>query len=333
VAEGFFAPDRLAVPGLPVAELVAAMVRIVPRTLLRLDIAADAESAARLARNEDLPEGGEVWHRYFTEADKARASDPEFANAMVRHEFSTQVRAGASFPVTVPLQGGGTGFAIDARGHVLSNYHLVIAEVSHYRREAGALGAEALCRSVGAQVAEPDGQGGWRWRDAEAVWLVSNPPAARALEADAAGLFHPREDTALLRVEPAPASFLRLSTRDVATADAVWMAGFPMRSARSVEARRALGYADADGSLRVTHGRVTGGDERYFEADLDGSAGNSGSAILDDTGRVVGVFSRSTGGHASRNAVEYGTVTRVGVRSRLAVEGLGLAALLADNAA
>ena len=55
------------------------MVRILPRTLLRLDIAADAETAARLNRNEDLPEGGEVWHRFFTEADKARATDPEFA--------------------------------------------------------------------------------------------------------------------------------------------------------------------------------------------------------------------------------------------------------------
>ena len=67
------------------------MVRILPRTLLRLALAADAETAARLNRNEDLPEGGEVWHRFFTEADKARASDPEFATAMVRHEFSERV--------------------------------------------------------------------------------------------------------------------------------------------------------------------------------------------------------------------------------------------------
>ena len=330
MAEGFFAPDRLPIPGLAAAELVAAMVRILPRTLLRLDIAADAESAARLARNDDLPEGGEVWHRFFTEADKARVDDPEFANAMVRHEFSAQVRAGATFPVTVPLQGGGTGFAIDARGHVLSNYHLVIAEVSHYRREAGVLDTEVPCRSVSAQIAEPDGRGGFRWRDADALRLVANPPAARALEADASGLFHPREDTALLRVEPAPSAFLRLSMRDVGPGDAVWMAGFPLRSARREAARTALGYADADGSLRVTHGRVTGGDRRYFEADLDGSAGNSGSPILDDTGRVVGMFSRGTGGNPSRNAVEYGHVTRVGVRSRLAIEGLGLGPLLAS---
>ena len=104
MAEGLFAPDRLAIPGVPAPALVAAMVRILPRTLLRLDIAADAESAARLNRNEDLPEGGEVWHRFFTEADKARATDPEFATGMVRHEFSERVRAGASFPLTVPCR-------------------------------------------------------------------------------------------------------------------------------------------------------------------------------------------------------------------------------------
>jgi len=34
-----------------------------------------------------------------------------------------------------------------------------------------------------------------------------------------------------------------------------------------------------------------------------------------------------------RNAVEYGHLTRVGVRSRLAIEGLGLETLLARGAA
>jgi hypothetical protein len=231
----------------------------------------------------------------------------------------------------VPLQGGGSGFAIDAQGHVLSNYHLVIAEVSHYRREAGVLDAEVPCRSVRAQIAEPDGSGGWRWRDAESLWLVANPSTERALEPDATGLLHPREDTALLRVAPAPSSFLRLTTRDVAPGEPVWMAGFPLRSARGSASRQALGYADADGGLRVAHGSVTGGDERYFETDLDGAMGNSGSPIFDATGGVVGMFSRATG-NGLRNAVEYGHLTRVGVRSRLAIEGLGLETLLARGA-
>jgi hypothetical protein len=41
------------------------------------------------------------------------------------------------------------------------------------------------------------------------------------------------------------------------------------------------------------------------------------------------MFSRGRGGKPARNAIEYGHVCRVGVRSRHAVEGLGLASLLA----
>jgi len=160
------------------------------------------------------------------------------------------------------------------------------------------------------------------------VWLVSNPPTARALEEDAAGLSHPREDTALLRVEPPPAHFLRLAPGDAAHGMRIWMAGFPLRSARRPEALAAHGYRDADGSLRVASGQVTVSSHAdYFEADVDGSMGNSGSPALDATGSVVGLFSRATG-HGPRNAFEYGHVSRVFVRSRVAVAGLGLAAVL-----
>ena len=98
MAEGLFAPDRLAIPGVPTHALVAAMVRILPRTLLRLDIAADAETAARQNRNEDLPEGGEVWHRFFTEADKARATDPEFATGWCAMNSASGSGPARAFP-------------------------------------------------------------------------------------------------------------------------------------------------------------------------------------------------------------------------------------------
>jgi S1-C subfamily serine protease len=106
------------------------------------------------------------------------------------------------------------------------------------------------------------------------------------------------------------------------------MAGFPLRSARRADALRAHGYADADGSLRVSRGQVTrAADDFYFESDVDGSMGNSGSPALDAFGRVVGMFSRATG-NGPRNAFEYGHVSRVFVRSSLAIDGLALAGLL-----
>lgn len=324
MSEGFFPPETLTVPHLPSDTLCAAMVRIFPATLLRLDLAPTAEEARDRARNEDLPDGSELWHRFFTPDDLARASDPEFAMGMVRHEFSRLVRAGATFPQTVPLDGGGSGFAITSAGHVLTNYHLVTSEVANHQRELGALHTEVRCRSLRAQVARPSPDGGWQWNDADAVWLVSNPPEARAVVNDARGVAHLREDTALLRVEPAPSAFLPLSTRLPAASEPVWMAGFPLRTAREPEALRKHGYTDADGTLRVSTGRVLeADDDDGLVSDVDGSMGNSGSPLFDGTGQVVGLFSRAAG-NGPKNAFSYGHMTRVCVGSRRAIDGLEL---------
>lgn len=327
MAEGMFDPDRAAIPGVPVDKLRGALVRIVPSTLLQLEMVDTPAEAARLARNEMLPEGTELWHRAYTRDQAARCNDPRFALAMVNHEFCSLVQQGAAFPQTVKLAGGGTGFAISPAGHVLTNLHLVSSEVEHHRREDGAVDAEVRCAQLRAQVAVRDGAGKWTWRDCDAVYLVANPPFARGYWKDPDGGWHLREDTALLRVEPAPASFLPLSTRRVAVGDPVWMAGFPMRTARDPAALANAGYRDADGSLRVSIGQVIAeeGDD-YFVSNLDGAAGNSGSPVLDDQGRVVGLFSRWTG-EGPRSLVEYGYMQRVHVRTQMAVDGLALASL------
>lgn len=328
MSEGLFTPQQMQVPGIPADDLIASLVRILPSTILHLDIVATADAAREQARNEALADGSEVWHRFFTPEDLARCADPAFAMGMVRHEFCELVSAGTRFPQSVRLQGGGTGFAISPGGHVLTNYHLVTSEVANHRREQGALNEEVLCRSLRAQVAREQPDGTWRWQDAAAMWLVSNPPTSRALWEDETGLSHPREDTALLRVDPAPSKVLALSARAVARGERVWMAGFPLRSARRAAALCEHGYSDADGSLRVSSGHITAtADSSYFESDLDGSMGNSGSPVLDSFGKVVGMFSRATG-DGPRNAFEYGYLVRVHVRSGLAIDGLELASVL-----
>jgi len=327
MAEGIFDPDRAAVPGVAVDRLCGAMVRVLPSTLLRLELADTPEAAGALARNEMLPEGTELWHRAFTRDQMARCDDPRFALAMVNHEFCTLVRQRTTFPQTVKLAGGGTGFAISPAGHVLTNLHLVSSEVEHHRREAGAVDAEVRCAQLKAQIALRDETGTWRWRDCDAVYLVANPPFSRGYWQDADGRWHLREDTALLRIEPAPVSFLPLSTRRVAAGEAIWMAGFPLRTARSPAALQRVGYRDADGSLRICTGRVIAEEaDDYFVSDLDGSAGNSGSPVFDGSGSVVGLFSRWSGDGPS-SLIEYGHMQRIHVRTGLAVSGLGLGSL------
>ncbi|MDC6170270.1 S1 family peptidase [Paucibacter sp. XJ19-41] len=327
MAEGFFDPADMAVPQVRADRLCAAMVRIRPKTMLVLGIAESQAQADALARNEIHADGSEHWYRFFTPQDLDRANEPEFAMGMVRHEFARLVRAGSSFPATVPLDGGGTGFAINPDGHVLTNYHLVTGEVGYYRREEGAIDEEVLCRGLCADIAIRNKQGGWDWVAAREVWLVSNPPKARALWDDGQGRLHPREDTALLRIVPPPSAHLSLSPRIPALGEPVWMAGFPLRSARRGEALAAGGYTDADGSLRVSTGVVTALEAPdFFTTDLDGSMGNSGSPVFDAQGQVIGMFTRAAG-NGPRNAFEFGHVQRVHVTTALATSGLGLLAV------
>lgn len=289
-----------------------------------LDIVATSEEANARARNESQADGSEYWYRYFTPEDLARASDPVFAMGMVRHEFARAVRDGASFPAMVPLDGGGTGFAVGPHGHVLTNYHLVTSEVGNFSRESGALHRSVRCRSLRAQVANKVEGEGWVWTDAQEVYLVSNPPADCAIRSDGEGHAELREDTALLRVVPSPIGFLSLSRTQPAIGTAVWMAGFPLRSARSSSALASIGYSDADGSVRVSAGRVTAAEPPdYFTTDLDGSMGNSGSPVFAADGQVIGMFSRAKG-DGPRNAFEYGFVQRVHVTADLAVRGIEL---------
>ncbi len=255
MAEGLFDPADLCPPGVRVDTLRAAVVRILPRTPLHLDIVADRETAHKLARNELQDDGSEHWFRYFTDADRARCDDPLFALGMVNHEFCQVVKRGDAFPASVMLDGGGTGVAVSAQGHVLTNFHLATGEIERLGRNGGVLDCEQACRHLRVQWAQADGAGGWHWVDAEAVHVVSNPPHADAFRetADARYRYRLHADVALLRIEPAPSAWLPLSAQSPLIGAPVWMAGYPLRTARAAAARAAHGYHDADGSLR--HGR------------------------------------------------------------------------------
>jgi S1-C subfamily serine protease len=196
--------------------------------------------------------------------------------------------------------------------------------VSNHGRTAGVIDVEARCKTLRVQIPHQVGPDHWEWHDADRVWLVSNPSESAAIREHADGTGSLLEDVALLRVEPAPSSFISLDPRRVQLGDRVWMVGFPLRTARSAAALIHLGYSDADGSLRVSSGEVTAVDnDEYFSTNCDGSMGNSGSPVLNESGQVVGIFSRGTG-DGSKNAFAYGHVTRVQVSSRLTIRSLSL---------
>jgi len=325
MSEGLFTPSQIQIPGLEASTLIGAMVRILPRTRLILDIVDTPEQASELARNESAIDGAEVWYRYFTDEDRYRADDPEFRMGMVRWEFSNLVKAGAPFPAETWLDGGGSGFCIDQSGLVLTNYHLVTGEVAYHARESGVVDQEVPCRALRAQIARPTPDGAWSWHEADSVYLVSNPSVAQAISHPGEAPAELRQDVALLRIDPPPMGKLRISTRQLSVGDRIWMAGFPLRTARPPTARARIGYGDADGTLRISTGEVTQAEcTDYFTSDIDGSMGNSGSPAIDEAGTVVGMFSRAVG-NGPRNAFEYGHTQRVFVSSALAKAALGIA--------
>src|SRR5207237_1039568 len=162
-------------------------------------------------------------------------------------EFARHLRDGGSLPAQIPLEGGGTGFAITSKGHILTNYHLVTADIADHGREVGKVNDEVRCRTLRVQTARRDANGSWQWIDADAVWLVSNPPAQRAIDNHGNNTGSLREDTALLRVVPIPMTHLSLTRNAPAVGDPAWMAGFPLRTARGAAARARVGYEDANG--------------------------------------------------------------------------------------
>ena len=324
MSEGLFTPEQCPIPGLKTHSLKAATVRVLPRTVLLLDWAADTDEVRAKARNETLADGSERWHRFFTRADAERITDPGFRMGMVRFEFSKHLSNGGTLPAELPLDGGGSGFAITPQGHVLTNYHLVTSEIGNHNRKRGAINDEVLCRSLRVQVARPTSSGALSWEDARQVWLVSNPPESDAIHDRGDNTGELRQDISLLRVAPAPHAHLCLANRSPVVGEPVWMAGFPLRTARSLETKARFNYEDADSTLRISKGtvlRVEGSE--YFETDCDGSMGNSGSPILSADGTVLGFFSRAVG-DGPRNAFEYGHVTRVQVSALYARRALQL---------
>ena len=322
MVEGLYAPAQVADPFFGRSTTLGAMVRILPTTELELHLVDDEATARALAKNETV-DGVSVWRRAFSRSDVARCADGGFFCGMISHEFCTAVAQGRTFPHRTPLIGGGTGFAITRSGHILTNYHLVAAEVEALGRSHGSLGSEVKLAGLRVQLPDPGTDGDLVWRDADAVYLVSNPPTSRAVHSEDGIRGVLREDVALLRIEPAPARCFRLRRGRIEVGEPVWMMGFPLRTRRSPEALQSLGYADADGSLRVTSGTVTEREQDYFTTDADGSMGNSGSPLFDINHDVVGLFSRSAG-DGPRNAIEYGHMSRVNVDIELAISSLAL---------
>src|SRR5688572_8668830 len=145
MAEGLFDPRVFPFPASFDAERVlAALVRLVPRTIVHLDLFDDEEARRAFSGNALDADGAEVWRRGFLRADVDRCAAPPFSCRMAQHVLCRAIAEGRPFPALVPLEGGATG-ALVGGSRVLTNRHCVASwlpcdTVPHLRVERSTSG-------------------------------------------------------------------------------------------------------------------------------------------------------------------------------------------------
>ncbi len=128
------------------------------------------------------------------------------------------------------MQGGAAAFCLNAAGDLLTNCHVAREEIEAQGRTHGSTSV-AKCTYLRAEA----------WADLQ--W-VANPPQTD---------WKAGYDWTLLRARDERVNPLPLARRDPEIGGPVWSFGFPLRSRRTADE-----YPDADGSLRVSRGVVTG---------------------------------------------------------------------------
>ncbi len=242
----------------------------------------DAEIFRPAQAKSFVAEGATLWHVVLTTAEL----DMIRSNLGVRlkpglFEIAHAFEGVTAFPTQriVRLQGAAVGFFISADGLFLTNYHVMREEIEAAGRTAGSR-ESLLCRYTSFEVPIVKRGKIQGWKPLTRVELVSN-----LSERD----WQEGYDAALLRAPLKPSGYLPIAQRSPVLGEEVWSFGFPVRTRRSPERLQAVGYSDADGSLRVSYGTVTElPSDHTFVSDSDGFSGNSGSPTLNQAGEVLG---------------------------------------------
>jgi S1-C subfamily serine protease len=233
-------------------------------------------------RKTYLPQGVILWHIILTKQQLlAMMEDPNSAYEIGIDDIVRSFKGVNSFPAEriVPITGWANATFISRDGLLLTNYHVVREQIEALGREHGCAG-EVPAAYLHAEIPRVAGNQIVGWIPAQHLDLVANLSSADWQ----AGL-----DGALLRVRDAvPHGYLDVRQTAATVGEPIWLYGFPFATNRSAAELQRFGYENADQSLRVSTGNVTQLKGDDFDADADGISGDSGGAVVDAHGMLLG---------------------------------------------
>jgi S1-C subfamily serine protease len=305
--EGLFTPEQLQTP-FDKARVLKALVRIHPHIYFLASVFEREEDVAAFRPAHEktfLAEGATLWHVALTKAqlEQIRA-EPGLSLQPGLFEITQAFEGVTAFPAqrVVRLEGAAVGFFISSDGLFLTNYHVMREEIEAAGRTAGSSDAR-VCRYVSFEIPVVKRERIVGWKPLRDVKLVKNLSAQE---------WQQGYDAALLQAPIKAPVYLPLAKRRPVVGEEIWSFGFPIRTKRSRERLQAVGYRDADGSLRISYGKITEiPSDHTFVTDCDGFNGNSGSPALTREGAVLGyAWNVYPDGETQRRAVvfEGGTI-------------------------
>lgn len=328
--EGLYDPEQVALSP-AVARAAEGVVRAtsVVRFHLRLFTDPDSARAARSApgaRRKTHTDRGTLWPVLVdTSAVRSLCSSRLTSAQTGFYTICRTLRRDPcrTFPctrVTRPLEGTATGFFVgrrpDGSAVVATNYHVARETIERHNRTEGV--TRPRTASAGPDLKVLVSQNGSHtagsYRRAEGASLLMNASEAA---------WQSGEDWALVEVPasevPPSARMLPLANRAPAPGDTLYAMGFPVRTVRDLPA--GAPYRNAENDLRVSMGVVVRGDSAQraksessdILARMDVVAGNSGSPVLNQKGRVVGIVRHHTHtrGEIDLNVGSYGGVAQI----------------------
>lgn len=285
VEEGLFRPEQITVP-FDKERALKSIVRIKSHVYFAITVYNNPQEAAAArpaAQKVFLPEGITIWPIVLDKSflDRLRI-DSGLRLLPAYYEIAQAFENVTTFPSQkfVPLEGAATGFFISPDGYFLTSYHVVREEIEAAGRTEG--GDQPMtCRYVSFEIPIVEKGQVVGYQPLKNVQLVRHVSAGESK----AGL-----DAALLKADIQSPAFLDLDLNGVIADMPVWALGFPIRTQRDAKRRTSLGYADADGSVRISQGKIQQLVNKYnFTSTADGFSGSSGGPTLNQQGRVVGL--------------------------------------------